>query len=134
MAVRLDIPSTPYWIDLGYGVRHKVRPCTTVLLSTLQAKASRLAAAMLEPAEAERLAGMADAKDLSDEEIRDGFFQLYLAILLAQAATIEWEGYEGNPPVTDDHVAAAMRIPMMAQAFMRKYLAPVEALAEEGKG
>lgn len=138
MAVRLSLPKEPYWIDLGYGCRHRVRPATTALTASLQAKAERLARQMTEPAEAERLAGIIDAKDLSEEDVRHGLFQLYLAILVAQAVTVEWTGYEDEtgaaPPVTDDNVAAAMRLPFMAKAFIAAYFAPYEAMAEEGKG
>ncbi len=138
MSVRLSMPREPYWIALGFGVRHRVRPASTALVATLKAKADRLAREMMDPVEAERLAGIMDAKDLSQEDLFAGLFRLYLAILVCQAATLEWEGYEdgdGNPlPVTDDNVAAAMRLPLISDAFLSKYFEPFAAAAEEGKG
>lgn len=138
MKIRLGLPQEPYWITLFPGVRHRVRPASTLIVSTLKAKASRLAVAALEPDEAERLAGMCEGRDLSEEDRQQGFFRLYLAILTAQAATLDWEGYEdadGKPvPVTDDNVAEAMRMPLLSERWLEKYFELYVVAAEEGNG
>jgi hypothetical protein len=136
--VRLGLPQEPHWITLLPGVRHFVRPASTAMTGSLRAKASRLARAMLEPENAARLAGMAEGADLTEDEIVHGFHRLFLAILTAQLATIEWEGYEdaaGKPvPVSNANIEEAFRQPLIADLWLEKYFAPYEALAEEGNG
>ena len=138
MGLRLNTRKEPYWIELGYGVAHKVRPLSTAMTGSIRAKADGLSRAMLETDEAERLAGIVDVEGLSEEDILAGLSEMYMAILLAQAATVEWRGWldeAGAPvPLTADAVAAAMRQPFMARLFLAKYLAPYGEVIAEGNG
>jgi hypothetical protein len=136
--MRLQRRSKPYWIELGYGVAHLVRPLSSAMTAALRAKATRLSREMLEADEAERLADLIDVEGLEDEEIIAGLSEMYFATALARAATMEWRGWEdeaGEPlPLTERNIAAAMRQPFMAQAFLTSYLAPDQALVDEGNG
>lgn len=136
--MKLQRRTKPYWIDLGYGVAHKVRPLSSAMTASLRAKAVRLSREMLEAEEAERLADLIDVEGLGEDEIISGLSEMYFATALARAATIEWRGWEdeaGEPlPLTERNIAAAMRQPFIAQAFLTAYLAPEQLLAEEGNG
>lgn len=138
MSLRLNMKKEPYWIELGYGVAHKVRPLSTAMTGSIRAKADRLSAAMLETDEAERLAGLVDVEGLSEKEVLAGLSEMYMAILLAQAATVEWRGWldeAGAPvPLSGDAVAAAMRQPFMARLFLAQYMAPYGEVIAEGNG
>lgn len=136
--MRLQRRSKPYWIELGYGVAHLVRPLSSAMTAALRAKAARLSREMLEAEEAERLAELIDVDGLEEEEIISGLSEMYFATALARAATIEWRGWEDDAgealPLTERNIAAAMRQPFMAQAFLTSYLAPDQLLADEGNG
>ncbi|HCX68953.1 hypothetical protein [Parvibaculum sp.] len=143
MGLRLNTKTEPYWLELDYGVAHKVRPLSSAMTASIRAKADRLAKSMLEADEAERLAGLIDDEDLTEKEIVDGLSEMYFAILLAQAATIEWRGwFDGKDesgrdkpvPLSDEALAAAMRQPFMARLFLGKYFMPYGEVIEEGNG
>lgn len=113
--LRLDLKRVPFWLDLGHGVRLKVRPCTTALMM-----ASRTAAAKVEPGAAENAVGVRTAALLS---------------ALARFAAIEWEGVgddDGNPAaLTPEGVEALLELWPIAEAFERLYLAPALLLESE---
>lgn len=138
MKLHLSLKTEPYWIELGYGVAHKVRPMNSALAAAIRAKARRMAEEMVEAEEAGRLAELVDVEGLTQDEVIAGLSEMYFATVLAQAATIEWRGWtdkEGGPmPLSDKAIAAAMRQPFMAQAFMQKYLAPEIEVQTEGNG
>lgn len=138
MGLRLNVKTEPYWLDLEYGVAHFVRPLSTALTFALRAKADRLAKAMVEPDEAERLAALIDVEGLEEEEILAGLSEMYFAIGLAQAATIDWRGWldaDDQPlPPTAKNLAAAMRQPFMARLFLARYFAPYAEVIAEGNG
>jgi len=113
--LRLDLKREPFWLDLGHGVRLRVRPCTTALMM-----AARAAAARAEPGEAENAVGVRTAA---------------LLAALARFAAIEWEGVgddDGNAaPITSEGVDALLALWPMAEAFERLYLAPALLLESE---
>lgn len=140
----------PFWLALDFGIRMKVRPLQAPMLAAIRVKASRLAKAMEEPQQAERLLAIMDSSSMTDEDIRDGLFQHYVTVLLAQCAIVEWEGVfegddaDGNPlpedapaelmAVTDDNIAEAMLIPLVAERFYASYTARQSELIAEGNG
>jgi len=135
--LRIDLPQEPFWIALGYNIEMKCRPLTSATIGSLQAKAARLAREMTTVAEAEKLAAVVDAKDLSDDEIRHGLAEMYTAILLGQAVIIEWSGIfgaTGAAPVNDETIAAAMRLPLIGPRFLAEYFRPYGLAVEEGNG
>lgn len=133
----------PYWLDLDFGVRMLVRPLQSPMLSAIRAKADRLARAMEEPQAAERLLAMMDTPSMTQEEIRNGLFHHFVTVLLAQTSIIEWEGLfaEGDNgeaqqplPVSEDTIAEAMLVPLLAESFYAKYTARQRELLQEGNG
>ncbi|MCW5727251.1 hypothetical protein [Parvibaculum sp.] len=138
MGLRLDVPLEPRWIALGFGIECKVRPLSSATVASVQAKAARLAREMMTAAEAEKLAGLVEAKDLSEDDLRAGLTEMYLAIVLGQATIMEWTGFFDRPgraaAVTDDNIAAAMRLPLVGPRFVGEFFRPYAPLVEEGNG
>lgn len=112
--LKLNLKREPCWLDLAHGVRVKVRPASTALVMAARHAASRIEG---EGAEA---AGTRTATLIAE---------------LAKASVIAWEGVaddKGKPaPVTPEGVAALMELWPMAEAFERKYLAPLYSLDAE---
>ena len=39
--IRLDLKREPHWLDLGHGVRLRVKPCTTALMMAARVETQR---------------------------------------------------------------------------------------------
>lgn len=114
--IRLNLKREDYWLDLGHGVRVKVRPATTALVM------------------AARVAALKDA----DETANAGTRSATLLKQLAALAVFEWEGVgdsEDKPAeVTQEAILALMDLWPLADAFERLYLAPTLVLEQEKNG
>jgi hypothetical protein len=110
--IRLDLKREPYWIDLGYGVRVFVRPCTTALV--MAARSAVLA---------------------GDAAATPGERTATLLRALARLAIDAWEGVgdaEGQPAeLSAGAVDALMDLWPIAEAFERLYFGPALLLDEE---
>lgn len=111
--LKLKLDREPRWIDLGHGVKVKVRPLTTALMKGVQAK----------------FAAHPGADDPPSGRVAS------FVGLLAREAILEWEGVgdeNGEPaPVTPENVEALMELWPLAEAFERLYLAPALLLEDE---
>jgi hypothetical protein len=138
--VRLGLPREPYWLDLPAGVRLQVRPLTTAVMAAAQARAQQAVTELAEQVQARREAGLPldGLPDLEDEAERAGLAQLLLVKALARHAILAWEGVlaaEGDDtaPVTPETVGDLMEgFWVVADAFLRHYTAPIDALLSEG--
>jgi hypothetical protein len=138
--LRLAIPREPYWLDLPAGVRLQVRPLTTAIMAAAQARAQQAVAELAEQVRARRDAGLPPdgLPDLEDEAERAGVAQLLLIKALARHAILAWEGVlgaegEAPAPVTPETVGDLMEgFWVVADAFLRQYTAPIDALLSEG--
>jgi hypothetical protein len=138
--VRLGLPREPYWIDLPGGVRLQVRPLTTAVMAAAQARAQQAVADLVEQVRTRREAGLPldGLPDLEDEAERAGLAQLLLVKALARHAILAWEGVlaaagEMPAPVTPETVGDLMEgFWIVADAFLRQYTAPIDALLAEG--
>lgn len=105
--IRLDFKREPHWLDLGHGVRVRVRPLTSGMM----------------------LAARSDAAQADGDR--------YHSLLrgLARRAVEEWDGVgdvDGEPaPVTPESVDAVLDLWPMAEAFERLYLGPALVLDAE---
>jgi hypothetical protein len=138
--LRLAIPREPYWLDLPAGVRLQVRPLTTAVMAAAQARAQQAVADLAEQVQARREAALPldGLPDLEDEAERAGLAQLLLVKALARNAILAWEGVfeaegEAPAPVTPETVGDLMEgFWVVADAFLRRYTAPIDALLAEG--
>lgn len=123
----LDLSTEPRWVDLPYGVRLKLRPASTAIVSAAQARATRLAA------EAAAEFGPPD-----DEDLRRGFAFMLLVQTLARPLVLEWEGVgdaEGRPlPLSAAAVERLMEHDEIAAAFWEASMRPLRAVDAEGNG
>ena len=124
---RLDQPREPRWLDLGLGVRVRVRP----LDSAMFAAASRMARARIEADRPEWAAARLDGMD-------EGLWTAGLTTALAKLAILEWTGVEDagtTAAVTADAVRRLFDEEwVLAQAFHQDYVLAGEQLAAEGNG
>ena len=137
--IRLNLPTEPYWLELGYGVRVKVRPPSTAIAAAVRAAAARRVDALRQDLAERKRSGVPldGLPDLDDPDVREGHLQLVTAQSYARAAIVDWEGVlaaEGDAPaaVTPQAVDDLMRIYALAVAFVSLYLQPIDVLAAEG--
>jgi hypothetical protein len=138
--LRLGLPREPYWLDLPGCVRLQVRPLTTAVMAAAQARAQQAVAELAEQVQARREAGLPldGLPDLEDEAERAGLAQLLLVKALARYAILAWEGVlqaegDAQAPVTPETVGDLMEgYWVVADAFLRRYTAPIDALLAEG--
>ena len=111
--IRLELKREPYWLDLPYGVRIRVRPATTAFIM------------------AARVQTLKDAAESDDTIIRSSLLVKNLAVLAIDA----WEEIgdaDGNlAAVTPEAVKAFMDLWPMANAFEELYLSPALTLEQE---
>ena len=136
--LRLAQPTEAFWIDMGGGVRFKVRPPSLALMETARA-VSRRKLEELRTHQAEILAAGATVSgmpDLSDADVFSGEFSQRLAQTVAIFAIVEWEGVgiaDGTrAPLTRENVEAAMSIDQVGRGFLGQYLTSIEDLLSEG--
>ena len=138
--LRLAVPKEPYWLDLPAGVRVQVRPLTTAVMAAAQARAQQAVAEFAEQVQSRREAGLAldGLPDLDDDAERAGLAQLLLVKALARHAVLAWEGVlraegDASAPVSPETVGDLMEgFWVVADAFLRRYTAPIDALISEG--
>ena len=112
--LKLDLSNEPAWLDLGHGVRVKLRPLTTALM--VAARGDPVVQALGEHA--------------GDEESALAF-----ARALARVAILDWEGVgdaEGNPiPVSAEAIDALLDLWPLFEAFQTGYVAKGLLLEQE---
>ena len=112
--LKLDLSNEPTWLDLGHGVRVKLRPLTTALM----------VAARNDPA----VQALGD--DASDEESALAF-----AKALARVAILDWEGVgdaDSNPiPVSPKAIDTLLDLWPLFEAFQTGYVARGLLLEQE---
>src|SRR5690349_23596006 len=86
--IRLSILKDPYWLDLGHGVRVKVRAPSTAIAAAVRAAAARRVDALRRDLEERKRSGVAldGLPDLDDPDAREGHLQLVTAQSYARFA------------------------------------------------
>lgn len=101
--LKLNIKTESYWLDLGLGVRVKVRPCTSPIFYAARAYMNKRLTDIGEEYRKRKEIGASldDLPDVSNPEIREALAEEYLARGLARSAIVDWEGIleaDGNDP------------------------------------
>ena len=136
----IEFPSEPYWLDLVFGVRARVRPLTAIEYNTARARnITQLREILKERKEIEEMGGTVEGlPDISDEAAQQGYAQFLFAVALAQSGVVEIEGLgdaDGQPveEVTDDIIVRWMKVPTVADDFIQQYTAPLNEVMAEGE-
>lgn len=139
--LKLNLQKEPYWLTLAPGVRVKVRPLTTAIMSAAQAEVIKEMLAIREERQRrlEMNADVSDVPDIDNEHIRLGLSEALLIKALARSAILEWEGVlqpdsDASAPVADHAVNEVMDVWYIAQAFWKRYTGSVSLVETEGNG
>lgn len=140
--IRLQLNAEPRWLDLGRGVRVRVRPLTAAVYHAAKSRARAEAAALYEHGAAIEDAGgtILDLPDLADEHMRSGLVEMLIARNLARYGIEAWEGVGldddtgvlHGAPVNPDTLRAFADQPGISERFLLTYLEPLISLAAEG--
>lgn len=130
------------WLELAkLGIRVRVRPLTTAVLSAARAEAGKRVALAWAAQKEKAAAGFGPedtADDLGNPSWREGVSAQYFAAALLRYAGEAWEGvgdHHGNPlPLNSVTAEAFAEHDQAATAFLDAALAPLDALAAEGNG
>lgn len=130
--LRLNLKKEPYWLELPAGVRVKVRPLTTAIMSAAQSQTIKQIIAMRDARKSDP-----HVPDVDDEQTRHGLSESLLIKALARGAILEWEGVvqpDSNAlePISDQNIADLMDIWFVAQEFWKQYTAALSLLDAEG--
>ena len=138
--LRLNIKTEPYWLDLGLSVRVKVRPCTSPIFYAARAFMSKKLTELGEEYKKRKELGLPleDFPLLDTSEVREALAEEFLALGLARAAILDWEGIlesqgEKPAPVTPEKIEEFMtHFWSLAASFSQQYTG-VRELIEAGK-
>ena len=145
----LSLPKDPYWLPIAGELAFKVRPLTTAIWSTAQARVRQEIRVRIDLQKT-----MADANikpstangeylpDYADPAVLEGEGEALFCRFLAQIGIIEWKGvydHEGEPVAFDpenaeDYIATIMdQHPDVAKLFLVDYVSGRLALEDEKK-
>ncbi len=140
--LKLNIPKKPYWLNVGYGVKIKVKPCTSNVF--YQAKAymnDKISQAVKQYKEAKEVgADVSDFLDLNNPKIREAFADEHLTIGMALAGILEWDGVleaesDKMAPVCEQKIEELFsNFWLIAENFRNQYCGVREILEAEKNG
>lgn len=137
--LRLKIPKEPYWLELGYGVRVKVKPCTSTVFYEAKAYMNSKLAELAKVYQANKAAGIScnKAADIENPVKREAMADKFLLIGLGIAGILEWDGVmeanEDKPaPLTESKIDELFsNFWAVAENFRHQYCGLQEVLAAE---
>jgi hypothetical protein len=139
--LRLDLKKEPYWLELRPGLRVRVRPLTTAIMTAADSTARKLVAELREERQLRIAAGgdLSDLPDLENEDAVSGLAASVMIKALARMSILEWEGVmraDSDEPaiINEQTVNDLMDIWFVADAFWKQYTRPLELLEAEGNG
>lgn len=90
--LRLKIQKEPYWLELGYGVKVKVKPCTSAVFYEAKAYMNSKLAELAKSHKANKEAGIVNEIDIENPIKREAMADKFLLIGLGVAGILEWDG------------------------------------------
>lgn len=88
----LKISKEPYWLELGYGVKVKVKPCNSAVFYEAKAYMNAKLADLAKEYKANKAAGLSVVEDVENPIKREALADRYLIIGLGVAGILEWNG------------------------------------------
>ena len=92
--LRLKVNKEPYWLELGYGVKVKVKPCTSAVFYEAKAYMNAKLADLAKEYKANKAAGLSVVEDVENPIKREALADRYLLIGLGVAGILEWQGIQ----------------------------------------
>ncbi len=135
--LKLNIKKEPYWLELGLGVRVKVRPCTSPIFYAAKSFMNKKLADIGEQYKNNK--EQLGLPNIESAETREALAEEYLNLGLALNAIIEWEGileFDGKKtaPVTPEKIEELMTgFWSIAASFAQQYTGVMELLEAEKK-
>jgi len=126
--ISLQEPSSPYTLDLAYGIHVTVKPLTTSSMLIAQAKARQKAEKYQRQADERMNYGLGDTSNPDDkdedESENNALYQLYLLPELACSHIIDWQGVSLNDksaPLTPENIKAVMELYPVGEKFLGEF-------------
>lgn len=135
--LRLKIQTDPYWLELGYGVKVKVKPCTSTVFYEAKAYMNSKLAELAKEYKANKDAGLEVSEDIENPVKREALADKFLLIGLGVASILEWNGImeadEDKPaPLTESKIDELFsNFWAVAENFRHQYCGLQEILAAE---
>ena len=137
--LKLKFKNEPYWLDLGMGVRVKVKPCTSSVFYEAKAFMNSKVAEYANRIKDARENGIKDDSlpDLEDQTKREAFADQQLILGLALSGIIEWDGIleaetDEKAPLTPTKIEELFtNFWSIAETFRQQYCGIQEILEAE---
>lgn len=137
--LRLKIQKEPYWLELGYGVKVKVKPCTSAVFYEAKAYMNSKLSELAKIYQANKAAGIASdtVVDIENPIKREALADRYLLIGLGVAGILEWNGvFEADEdraaPLTENKIDELFsNFWAVAENFRNQYCGLQELLEAE---
>lgn len=135
--LKLKINKEPYWLELGYGVKVKVKPCNSAVFYEAKAYMNAKLADLAKEYKANKAAGLPVVEDVENPIKREALADRYLLIGLGVAGILEWNGvFEANEdrdaPLTESKIDELFsNFWAVAENFRNQYCGLQELLEAE---
>lgn len=139
--LKLKIQKEPYWLELGYGVKVKVKPCTSAVFYEAKAFMNNRVSETAKLYKSNKENGINDPSipNLEDISKREAFADQNLILGLALAGIIEWDGVleaesDEKAPLTPEKIEELFsNFWVVAENFRQQYCGIQEILETEKK-
>ena len=135
--LKLKINREPYWLELGYGVKVKVKPCTSAVFYEAKAYMNAKLAELAKEYKANKDAGLEVSEDIENPVKREALADKFLLIGLGLAGILEWDGIqeaetEEKAPLTEAKIDELFsNFWVVAENFRNQYCGLRELLDAE---
>ena len=137
--LKLKIQKEPYWLELGYGVKVKVKPCTSAVFYEAKSYMNSKLAELAKTYKANKEAGIEDgtAEDIENSVKREALADRFLLIGLGIAGILEWDGVmeadeDKSAPLTENKIDELFsNFWAVAENFRSQYCSLREVLEAE---
>ncbi len=92
--LKLKINQEPYWLELGYGVKVKVKPCTSAVFYEAKAYMNAKLADLAKDYKASKDTGLAVDENIENPVKREALADKFLLVGLGIAGILEWDGIQ----------------------------------------
>ena len=137
--LKLKIQKEPYWLEIGYGVKVKVKPCTSAVFYEAKAYMNSKLAELAKIYKSNKDIGISDenAENIENPRKREALADKFLLIGLGVAGILEWSGVleaesEDKAPLTEDKIEELFsNFWVVAENFRNQYCGLREVLEAE---